>query len=220
MEDGNTSSTASHDQQPIFKSKEFKMSAAFTITSAFAATVDAIHATGKTCWIIVNEDYLVGAYASRTEARNAKTEGNLVGTILKASDVEFKIVDLTKPTEVAKAAKTPKAEKIDPRNLTVCPVCGSTELYAGRVNKIAGSGFGTVVDEDTVGGCHHCDWSYDLSISHKSEIESPCFVVWDTADKMVGARRKDVIAACVEKGVAFYTARTQYQLWFNSKKNG
>lgn len=51
------------------------------------------------------------------------------------------------------------------------------------------------------------------TIQRESSVQRPCFVVWDIADKMPGARRKDVVAACVAKGVAFYTARTQYQLW-------
>lgn len=55
-------------------------------------------------------------------------------------------------------------------------------------------------------------------IKRKSEIKDPCHLVWDMADKMKGSRRKDIIAACVEQGVAFYTARTQYQLWFQSNK--
>jgi len=38
------------------------------------------------------------------------------------------------------------------------------------------------------------------------------------ADSMPGARRKDVIAAAEAKGVAFYTARTQYQLWAQVQK--
>lgn len=54
---------------------------------------------------------------------------------------------------------------------------------------------------------------------HKSDIESPCKLVWDMADEMKGQRRKDIIAACVEKGVAYNTARTQYQLWFTATKN-
>lgn len=48
---------------------------------------------------------------------------------------------------------------------------------------------------------------------NKSCIENPCQLVWNIADEMEGARRKDVIEACVKAGVAFYTARTQYQLW-------
>lgn len=34
-----------------------------------------------------------------------------------------------------------------------------------------------------------------------------------TVDSMPEAKRKDVIAACVEEGIAFFTARTQYQKW-------
>ena len=45
-----------------------------------------------------------------------------------------------------------------------------------------------------------------------------CKKVWDIADAMAGARRKDVIAACVEAGINLGTAKTQYQLWFVSKK--
>lgn len=46
-----------------------------------------------------------------------------------------------------------------------------------------------------------------------SIVESPVKRVWEIADSMPDARRKDVIAACVDQGVAFYTARTQYQKW-------
>lgn len=46
-----------------------------------------------------------------------------------------------------------------------------------------------------------------------STVENPCGLVWDTCEEMKGSRRKDVLAKCVERGVAFNTARTQYQLW-------
>lgn len=57
------------------------------------------------------------------------------------------------------------------------------------------------------------------AISHESTVESPCWLVWDLADKMTakGAKRKDVIAKALEMGVAFYTARTQYQRWLTAK---
>ena len=57
------------------------------------------------------------------------------------------------------------------------------------------------------------------NISRVSEIERPCDRVWAIADAMQGERRKDIIAACVDQGVAYYTARTQYQHWFTAKKN-
>jgi hypothetical protein len=57
------------------------------------------------------------------------------------------------------------------------------------------------------------------AIVRESTVERPCKLVWHIADDMIGARRKDVLAECVRRGVAFYTARTQYQLWL-SIKNG
>ncbi|HBP5740821.1 hypothetical protein [Pseudomonas aeruginosa] len=46
-----------------------------------------------------------------------------------------------------------------------------------------------------------------------STVASPVKRVWAIADSMPEAKRKDVIAACVEEGIAFFTARTQYQKW-------
>lgn len=57
-----------------------------------------------------------------------------------------------------------------------------------------------------------------VSLKGKSKIGSPCRVVWDIAEKMAGAKRKDIIAACVEAGIAFYTARTQYQKYTEALK--
>lgn len=62
-----------------------------------------------------------------------------------------------------------------------------------------------------------------VEVLHKSEIERPTKAVWHIADEMSDAnpdvRRKDVIAECVRRGIAFYTARTQYQQWL-ATKNG
>lgn len=59
-------------------------------------------------------------------------------------------------------------------------------------------------------------------ILRKSAIESPCQFVWQMCEDMKlgqtdGARRKDVLQACTDAGVAFYTARTQIQLWKKAK---
>lgn len=59
-------------------------------------------------------------------------------------------------------------------------------------------------------------------IKRKSDIARPTKAVWHIADEMFAAnpqvRRKDVIAECVRRGIAFYTARTQYQQWLAAKK--
>lgn len=55
-------------------------------------------------------------------------------------------------------------------------------------------------------------------ITEKSTCDSPTKKVWEVADSMPGESRKMVIAACVEVGVAYSTARTQYQHWFRAQK--
>lgn len=52
----------------------------------------------------------------------------------------------------------------------------------------------------------------------KSSVESPVQKVFEICRSMPGARRKDVIEACVAAGIAFYTARTQYQNWYKASK--
>lgn len=47
----------------------------------------------------------------------------------------------------------------------------------------------------------------------RSTVESPVAVVWRVAGEMVGASRKQVIAACVALGVNPSTAATQYHKW-------
>lgn len=48
---------------------------------------------------------------------------------------------------------------------------------------------------------------------NKSTAAKPCSLVLDICEQRKGAKRKEVLAACVEQGVAYYTARTQYQQW-------
>lgn len=81
--------------------------------------------------------------------------------------VDYAKSETTEPqTEAEKEALVTEMEtpevKEEPVNLenpmdyTVCPQCGSTELYSGRNVQ------GIVMDEDKVIGCHHCDWEYEV----------------------------------------------------------
>lgn len=55
----------------------------------------------------------------------------------------------------------------------------------------------------------------------KSTVEKPTKAVWAIADEMKKANpkatRKEIVEECVRRGIAFYTARTQYQRWAKSK---
>lgn len=64
-------------------------------------------------------------------------------------------------------------------------------------------------------------------VLRKSAVKSPVKLVHQTCDEYYKAAldrgmklsRKEVIAFCTDKlGVAFFTARTQYQAWYKAKK--
>lgn len=59
-------------------------------------------------------------------------------------------------------------------------------------------------------------------VLNKSSVANPCKRVWDIAEKMhkdrPGIKRAEVLEACVEAGIAYYTARTQYQAWLAACK--
>ena len=58
------------------------------------------------------------------------------------------------------------------------------------------------------------------SIRRVSAMSGACTLVWEIAGSMLAAnpqaRRKDIIQACVDRGVAYYTARTQYQKYMEA----
>ena len=55
------------------------------------------------------------------------------------------------------------------------------------------------------------------SLPKESTIDSPVKMVWEIADRMWGQRRKDIIEECVRLGIAYNTARTQYQAFYKVK---
>lgn len=67
-----------------------------------------------------------------------------------------------------------------------------------------------------------------IPLTRESTIERPCKQVWHIADMFkdnVGGdvkkmSRKAVLAFCVDSGIAFYTARTQYQMWLTIQNGG
>ena len=55
------------------------------------------------------------------------------------------------------------------------------------------------------------------SLPRESVIGNPVKMVWEIADRMWGQRRKDIIEECVRQGIAYNTARTQYQAFYKVK---
>lgn len=109
-----------------------------------------------------------------------------------------------------------------------CPHCG-THLSNGVASDSSQKAEGLPRMKKFEYACLSCNKEFGpkLSTTAKRKIErkdhssvkSPCTLVWSIAEEMPDAPRKDVIAACVEKGVAYNTARTQYQQWRTAIKN-
>lgn len=187
----------------------------YIVTEAFAASVLEI----KNPWFIVNEDYVVGVYAGRAGARAAKTAG-LAGKVVALTEVELKVAEEAKPFG------------FEDHGLTHCPSCGCHLDNGVGVHNQDVNGKPVKHDQFEY-SCLACDAEFGPAIKGKkapkvkaeakpienrSTVEKPCKLVWQLADDMTGARRKDVIAAAEAKGVAYYTARTQYQLWAQIQK--
>lgn len=58
------------------------------------------------------------------------------------------------------------------------------------------------------------------SFLRSSTCDRPTKRVWDIADSMPKASRKEVMAECVRQGIAYGTSRTQYQAWFKASQSG
>lgn len=168
------------------------------ITPAFNDQLNAIREAGKTPWVIINEDYAVGAYTGRTQAREAKAAESLEGKILKADEVEFEVVDL------AAAAQALHDEA------TAAPV--TFEETPSAIQDAADAALEKKAKTP----------AKKVEVTHESTIERPCKRVWVIADDMLAAnpnvKRKEVLEACVKQGIAYYTARTQYQQWLGIRK--
>lgn len=120
--------------------------------------------------------------------------------------------------------------------LTHCPHCGihlsnGIGAHGDEVN-------GKAIKHDAFQySCLACDGEFGPAIPGKatpkakgtrapventSTAERPCKLVWQIADDVnaatPGAKRSVVLAECVRQGVAFYTARTQYQQWLGVQK--
>lgn len=217
------------------------MTTTYTISQDLAASILEI----QNPWFIVNADQVVGVYKGRAAARAAKATG-LVGkivslteiTIIASADetpvevVETPVEVTETPVEVTEVEEESKPFGFEDHGLAHCPECGAhlnngVGVHNQEVNgklikheqfEYCCLGCGTEFGRAIKGKTEKAPKAEPKVIENKSTVTKPCRLVWDLADAMAGARRKDVIAAAVEKGVAYYTARTQYQLWAQVQK--
>lgn len=119
-----------------------------------------------------------------------------------------------------------------------CPECGihlSNGLsdFEGIVERCNGSEKAAVKLQAHEWSCMGCgaEWGDKIEVkastprgeptrhyTNKSTIEGAVNASHAIFDADPDMRRKDAIAAAVEAGITFYTARTQYQKWYKAKK--
>ena len=146
----------------------------------------------RTDWLVVRYDEVISFYNSRAAAREAK-QVLPDSKVLAVKDCHFEIQQAT-THEVAPVPEIVKsAEALAEAN--AAPKAPKTPK---------------------------------IPLIRESTIERPCKQVWHIADAMkeqVGGdvkkmSRKAVLAKCVASGIAFYTARTQYQMWLTIQNGG
>lgn len=179
---------------------------AIKITPEMNQSIQTIVETGKEPWVIVCEDYLVGAYVGRAAARAAKQAENLAGSVKKLSEVELEVI-----------APLIEEEPVI-GGFTHCPGCG-IHLSNGVGEDGQEVNLKTILHDQFQYACLACGHEFGPAvIRNKSTIDSPCAFVHETAAKMHKAnpnvKRREVISACIAAGVNRSTARTQYQIWF------
>jgi len=182
------------------------------ITPDFNDQLNTIREAGKTPWVIINEDYAVGAYSGRTQAREAKASGSLEGKILKADEIEFEVVDLAAAAQALH----------DEATFDEIQESGDLEDRLDAAFAAADAEKPSAIQDAADAALEPKAPTRKIEVTNESTAERPCKLVWHIVDEMKAAnpevKRKEVLAECVKRGVAFYTARTQYQQWLGVQK--
>lgn len=132
----------------------------------------------------------------------------------KAEAARKELIEKTAKEVAAKQAETPKGP--DPKQVAAEALKAVEAKRAAEAAKQPSDGH--------AGGSQTSSGKVDRwpDRKKKSTIANPVQFVWDLADAMKAKdptiRRKDVIQAAIDAGVAGYTARTQYQAWYQMQR--
>lgn len=206
------------------------------ITKFSALDIAEVRMSGKTPWVIILNGGYIQVYEGRAEAR--KANATIKGQVIKADDVMFNVeADPVAPTADQQhqqniSAALDRDEKAVNERITE-PVENKANLAAAPLAPVVVSPTKTKTPK--------------IPLIRESTIERPCKQVWHIASNMLGEilnkltdqhkegdnkpmptekdalallRRKDVLATCVASGIAYYTARTQYQMWLTIQNGG
>ena len=206
--------------------------------------IAALEATGKMAWVIATETEVLGVYAGRTSAREDKATFGYAGKIMKAAELTLTtatVVAAVAPEDKAAledALNSGSVHGFKAHGFTHCPACGCH--LSNGVGQDGDEVNGKVIHHDRFEfQCLGCNHEFGAPVARNAKVAKvkpaagtpramistvarPTKMVWFIADEMQAknpaVRRKDVIAECVARGIAFLTARTQYQQWFEVQR--
>lgn len=157
--------------------------------------------TGKKPWIVEDNGIVQLAFATRGAAREAKAATGASGPVrqLETEGMDLRLAE--------------QGEDASPE--VAGPVDAEAEAEADRqLERQLNEEAGDSVAAPKTGA--------PVNVKRKSDIERPTKTVWAIAEELRAAdpeiRRKDIIAECVRRGIAFYTARTQLQSYLAAVK--
>lgn len=81
----------------------------------------------------------------------------LVAGGAKSAEVLERRAAAKEQKRIEENTKKPRITRANLLTITCCPECGSKEIYFGHAPQ------GMVINEDTVAGCHDCDWEVDFT---------------------------------------------------------
>jgi hypothetical protein len=167
-------------------------------------------------WLVLSADRLLGIFEKRADARAAKLSGQRAiekfdaNTHFLDDSVPAPVVSKAKPIAQAIAEAEGKLGKVVAINPVAEAAAAVQAEEAANARPVEKKPKAKVASVELTEG------------QRTSTAERPTKAVWFIADEMRQsdplARRKDIIAECQARGIAYFTARTQFQLWSNCQK--
>lgn len=181
--------------------------ATITISQAQATQI----ATIPTCWVIISGGEIVSISASRSTAREIKSVNGINGSIAKAADLN--LITFHPINGGSTGASQVLADEVDSQDPTDEEIAESN-----RDPEMPATPVAPAIPSKKVAKAV----APRGPVTHESTATRPCKLVWQIADDVFlanpEAKRSEVLAECVKQGIAYFTARTQYQQWLTVQK--
>jgi hypothetical protein len=187
------------------------------ISKTLALIIADFQTAGKNPWLTIDADRVTGVYPSRDIARSAKT-----GKPVKFDGQGFELDADEGTDDQAVLNDGGELETLEDDGGETSSVADVDADEFSAAKDTLGDMQPTVEPVPPVVNETLKADKPDADIRRKSEIVRPTKLVWDICDAVRKANpeatRKEILEECERRGIAYYTARTQYQVWKSMQK--